>query len=77
MADNPEFYRARAEDERKSGDAATLDNVRDRHRRAEAAWVAMAVRTERTQILRATREAATAASVEAGKLAALEAAEQH
>jgi len=58
MADNPEFYRARAEEERRNGDAASLDNVRDRCRRAEKAWDDMANRAERTQILRAAREAA-------------------
>ena len=58
MADNPEFYRARAEEERRNGDAASLDNVRDRCRRAEKAWDDMASRAERTQTLRAAREAA-------------------
>ncbi|MEG8020356.1 hypothetical protein [Sphingomonas aerolata] len=58
MADNPEFYRARAEEERRNGDAASLDNVRDRCRRAEKAWDDMANRAERTQTLRAAREAA-------------------
>ena len=58
MADNPEFYRARADEERRNGDAALLDNVRDRCRRAEKAWDDMASRAERTQIRRAAREAA-------------------
>ncbi|MES3099182.1 hypothetical protein [Sphingomonas faeni] len=58
MADNPEFYRARADEERRNGDAALLDNVRDRCRRAEKAWDEMASRAERTQVLRAAREAA-------------------
>lgn len=57
MADTPEFYRARAAEEHANGDAATLDNVRDRCRRAASAWEAMAARAERTQILRADREA--------------------
>ena len=59
MADNPEFYRARAAEERALADAAVLDNVRERCLRAESAWIAMATRAERTQTLRATREAAT------------------
>lgn len=60
MADNPDFYRARAAEERRNLEAATLDNVRDRCRRAEAAWEAMASRAERTQTLRDARETAAA-----------------
>ena len=59
MADNPEFYRARADEERRNGDAALLDNVRDRCRRAEQAWTEMADRAERTTEQRLIREAAT------------------
>ena len=65
MADTPEFYRARADAERAAGDAATLDNVRDRCRRAEKAWHDMATRAELTQTLRARREGEAAARVEA------------
>ncbi len=59
MADNPEAYRSRAAVERANADAATLDNVRDRCRRAELAWTAMADRAERTTEQRLIREAAT------------------
>ena len=56
MADTAAFYRARAAEEHDRADAATLDNVRDRCLRAEAAWLAMAIRAERTATLRAGRE---------------------
>ena len=39
-----EVYRLRAEQARAEADAATLDNVRDRCLRAEAAWMEMAMR---------------------------------
>jgi histidinol dehydrogenase len=65
MSDNPAFFRARADHERAAADAATLDNVRDRCDRAARAWAEMADRAERTQSLRLTREAATAAARDA------------
>lgn len=65
MADNPEFYRARAAEERANGDAALLDNVKDRCNRAEKAWEAMATRAERTQVLRIARETRTAENSDA------------
>ena len=40
--------------------AATLDNVRERCLRAEAAWAAMAERGERSDAMRAGREKAVA-----------------
>jgi hypothetical protein len=49
-----ETYLARAEAARIDADAATLDNVRDRCLRAEAAWREMAARAERTLKMRAT-----------------------
>jgi hypothetical protein len=55
------FYRSRAAQCRAEADAATLDNVRERCLRAEAAWVAMAERGERTDAMRAERDAAKAA----------------
>ena len=57
-----ETYRARADEARADADAATLDNVRDRCLRAEAAWAAMATRAERNHKLRAAQEAAKAAA---------------
>jgi len=65
MADTAAFYRARAAEEQDKANAATLDNVRDRCLRAEAAWMEMAVRAERTATLRATREGGAAAAAAA------------
>lgn len=61
MADTPDFYRARAEEQRTLSAEATLDNVRERCDRAASAWETMAVRAERTQVMRVQREAASAA----------------
>jgi hypothetical protein len=44
-----EFYLARAEDAAKEAAAATLDNVRERARRSEAAWRSMAARMARIE----------------------------
>ena len=55
-----EIFRARAEQARADAAAATLDNVRERCLRAEAAWMAMAERGERTEAMRLSREAAKA-----------------
>lgn len=41
---------------RADADIATLDNVRDRNLRAEAAWLAMADRQDRVDTARAERE---------------------
>jgi predicted RNA polymerase sigma factor len=59
-------YRQQAEQARADADAATLDNVRDRCLRAEAAWLAMAERQERIDTGRAGRTPA-ASSPERGK----------
>ena len=48
MSSNHEFYLARAAEARADAEAATLDNVRDRCLRSEAAWAAMADRAERS-----------------------------
>ena len=61
------FYRARAEQERKDGDEATLSHVRDRCRRSEAAWSDLAERAERGEKTRA---------VEADRVAARRAEER-
>ncbi|MEG3179655.1 hypothetical protein [Sphingomonas sp. LT1P40] len=52
-------YRQHAERARAEADSATLDNVRDRSLRAEAAWLAMAQRQETVDRARAVREAST------------------
>jgi hypothetical protein len=48
-----EVYLLRAEEARTQADEATLENVRDRCLRAEAAWMEMAARAERTEKMRA------------------------
>lgn len=59
-----ELYRIRAEQARVEADEATLENVRERCLRAEAAWMEMAGRAERTEKMRATLLAAKAAAEE-------------
>ena len=59
-----ENYMARAAEARNAAAAATLDNVRDRCLRSEAAWTAMAARAERTEKMRASLLAAKAAAAE-------------
>jgi hypothetical protein len=56
MSTDSELYRTRAAQCREEAAAATLDNVRDRCLRAEAAWVAMAERGERAAAMREARE---------------------
>ncbi|QDX25694.1 hypothetical protein FPZ54_06445 [Sphingomonas suaedae] len=58
MATQTLTYRQHAAKCRADADSATLENVRDRNLRAEAAWLAMADRQERTETARAQREAA-------------------
>lgn len=57
MASNTLTYRDHAAKARTDADEATLDNVRDRCLRAEAAWLDMAERQERVDAARAIREA--------------------
>ncbi len=52
-----ETFLARAAEARRDADAAMLDNVRDRCLRSEAAWSDMAARAERTEKMRAARDA--------------------
>lgn len=51
-----EFYLTRAAEARAEGAAATLDHVRERCHRSEAAWTALADRVVRTDAMRATHE---------------------
>jgi hypothetical protein len=66
-----ETYLARAAEARQQAESATLDNVRERCLRSEAAWAEMAARAERTEKMRATlladKEKAAAALTAAGK----------
>lgn len=59
-----EVYLLRAEQARAEADEATLANVRERCLRAEAAWMEMAARADRTEKMRATQLAAKAALAE-------------
>ena len=54
MALNP-LYRAQAAEARAQADLATLDNVRERCLRAEAAFLALAERQERIEKARVER----------------------
>jgi hypothetical protein len=56
-----EVYLLRAEQARTEADEATLENVRDRCLRAEAAWMEMVARADRTERMRASQAAAKAA----------------
>ena len=56
-----ENYLARARDARNAADAATLDNVRQQCLRAEEAWLSMARRIERLNVMQQRNEAAKAA----------------
>ena len=49
---NLQFFLARAEQARVEAEAATLEHVRDRCRRSEAAWAALAQRAERSEQLK-------------------------
>lgn len=62
MSPTQQFYRDRAADARRDADGAPLDNVRDRHLRAAAAWDVMAARLARTERMRAETEARKAAA---------------
>lgn len=49
---NLQFFLARAEQARSEAEAATLDHVRERCRRSEAAWQALADKAERSERMR-------------------------
>jgi hypothetical protein len=53
---NREFFLARAEQARAEGDAATLEHVKERCRRSEAAWTAFAEKAERSEKMRAEEQ---------------------
>jgi len=58
-----ETYLQRAAEARTQAEEATLDNVRDRCLRSEAAWIAMADRAERNEKMRETLAAQKAAAL--------------
>ena len=49
---NLTFFLARAEQARAEAEAATLDHVRERCRRSEAAWTALADKAQRSERMR-------------------------
>jgi hypothetical protein len=49
---NLDFFLARAEQARAEGEAATLEHVRERCERSEAAWQALADKAKRSERLR-------------------------
>lgn len=65
MSATQKFYSDRAAQARRDAEAAGLDNVRDRHLRAAAAWDVMAARLLRTEKMRAETEVRKAAEREA------------
>ena len=54
MSVTSEYYMARAAESARDAEAATLDNVRDRCRRSEAAWLTMAGRIAQGEAMRDT-----------------------
>jgi hypothetical protein len=60
---NLQFYLARAAQARDEADAATLDLVRERCRRSDAAWTELADRAARSERLRIEEEARKAAQL--------------
>ena len=52
MHSNLDFFLARAAQARDEAEAATLDNVRERCQRSEAAWQALADKAEKSERLR-------------------------
>jgi len=63
---NLQFFLTRAEEARVEAEAATLDHVRERCRRSEDAWNALAdkaLRSEQLRIDEMERKAATAAAM--------------
>jgi len=62
LANNSQqFYRDRAAEARRDGDAATLEHVRERCRRSEQAWTVLADRIAATDAKRLARESEKAA----------------
>ena len=59
---NLAFFLARVDQARAEGEAATLDHVRERCRRSEAAWAELAAKAARSERLRA-EEAARKAEI--------------
>ena len=56
MSTQSTFYQARAAEERDKASGSSLDNVRDGHLRAAAAWDALASRSLKADRMRAEEE---------------------
>ncbi len=56
MSTQSTFYQARAAEERDKAEGSNLDNVRDGHLRAAAAWDALAARSLKADRMRAEEE---------------------
>ena len=67
MSLTSDFYLARAAESAREAAGATLENVRDRCRRSEAAWREMADRLIRSDAMRHTLAAEKAARIGAGE----------
>lgn len=65
MSATSEFYLTQAESCAREAEAAVLDNVRDRCRRSEQSWRAMAEKLQRAETMRDRQAADKAARIEA------------
>ena len=65
MSQSYEFYHERAAEATGEAEAATLDNVRDRHLRAAKTWTALAEQAHKIRTDREKAEATKAAQREA------------
>lgn len=70
MSQTYEFYAERAKEAADEAAAATLDNVRERHERAEKTWLGLATQAHRVKADRIKAEATKAAQREAAASAA-------
>lgn len=66
---NLQFFLARADQARVEAETATLDHVRERCRRSEAAWTALADKARRSEQLRVEEAERKAAALEAASSA--------
>ena len=62
---NLDFFLARADQARAEAEAATLEHVRERCRRSEAAWSALADRAQRSEKLREAEALRKAQTIQA------------
>jgi hypothetical protein len=74
---NLQFFLARAEQARAEGEEATLDHVRERCRRSEAAWHALAQKAERSETFKAEEAERKAAAELVGEGAQASTADGH